>query len=112
MKYVLLVVVAGAAVSLYAALGRAEVEYAAVQPATTNQTKVPSVTALLSGLESRVAENPNDGKDWLLLAKSYDHLGRHGDAIDAYEKAAALGVTDEQLLFRLMSKSAGWDTTQ
>ena len=110
MKYVLIIVVFGVAVSVYAAFGRADVDVG--QPATGDQQKVASVTDLLAGLEARVAANPDNGKDWLLLAKSYEHLRRVDDAISAYEKASALGVTDEQLLYRLMSKSSGWDAQQ
>ncbi len=55
-----------------------------------------SVSSLLAGLEQRLERQPNDGKGWLLLAKSYDHLGRSDDAKVAYEKAAALGITDTE----------------
>jgi len=71
-----------------------------VQPGGTSD-KVGSVTSLLTGLETRLAENPDDAKGWLLLAKSYDHLGRSADARDAYSKAAALGMTDADLEARL-----------
>ena len=109
MKYVLIVVVFAASASLYAAFGRAEVEHAPVPDESNGQQKIASVTELLSGLEARLAEDPDDGKGWLLLAKSYEHLRRIDDAISAYEKASALGVTDEQLLYRLMSRASGWD---
>ena len=72
-----------------------------------NDEKIGSVTSLLAGLETRLAENPDDAKGWLLLAKSYDHLGREQDARDAYEKAAALGMTDATLESRLASASSG-----
>jgi cytochrome c-type biogenesis protein CcmH len=63
--------------------------------------KAASVTELLAGLERRLRENPDDAKGWLLLAKSYDHLGRRRDAAMAYEKAAALGLADNVLEARL-----------
>lgn len=63
--------------------------------------KVGSVTSLLAGLEARLAENPEDAKGWLLLAKSYDHLGRGNEAKDAYAKAVELGMTDADLETRL-----------
>lgn len=112
MKYawIVLVLVLGAGISLYAAYGQAEPDNTDAQMMTTSQEKTASVTQLLAGLETRLAQSPDDGKGWLLLAKSYEHLGRLGNAASAYEKANALGVTDEQFLFRLMSKSSGWDT--
>ena len=112
MRYVLLIVVIGLGASLYAAFGRADVGADDTQPTATSEQKVASVDQLLVGLKARLNENPDDGKGWMLLAKSYDHLGRHDEAIAAYEKASALGVTDEQLLFRLMSTTSGWDTAQ
>ena len=59
------------------------------------------MTSLLVGLETRLAENPDDAKGWLLLAKSYDHLGRGAEAREAYAKATALGMTDADLEARL-----------
>ncbi len=58
---------------------------------------VPSVSSLIGGLEQRLAENPYDGRGWLLLAKSYEHLARYDDARTAFARAAALGVTDDAL---------------
>jgi cytochrome c-type biogenesis protein CcmH len=59
-------------------------------PAPT-QKKAGSVDDLVDGLRAKMEKNPEDGSGWMLLARSYDHLGRHADAIDAYEQAQALG---------------------
>ncbi len=67
-----------------------ESRYTNAQPA-----HLPSVSSLIGGLEARLEENPNDGRGWLLLAKSYEHLGRYDDAREAFAHAAALGATDE-----------------
>jgi len=119
-KFPLLVViiVMGFAVALYAAIGRPGVKsHVAVagdadatsmqQRADASRDKAASVSALLTGLEERLRSDPGNGKDWLLLAKSYDHLGRIEDAADAYAKAAALGVTDESLAARLDDNTDG-----
>lgn len=53
-----------------------------------------SISSLVDGLAARLEDNPDDGKGWLLLAKSYQHLHRYEAAQDAYAKAVALGVTD------------------
>jgi cytochrome c-type biogenesis protein CcmH len=99
------------AVGLYAAIGRPDIANgAAIQgssaptstrSATGSGRKAASVTTLLTGLEQRLQENPDDARGWLLLAKSYDHLGRHQDAAAAYDKAATLGLTDNVLEARL-----------
>lgn len=99
------------AIALYAAIGRPDVANSATiqssaAPMSTRSAagsgrKAASVTALLEGLEQRLQENPGDAGGWLLLAKSYDHLGRHRDAAAAYDKAATLGLTDNALEARL-----------
>jgi cytochrome c-type biogenesis protein CcmH len=99
------------AIALYAAIGRPDIaNSAAIQgsaasvstrAAADSGRKAASVTTLLAGLEQRLQENPDDAGGWLLLAKSYDHLGRHGDAAAAYDKAATLGMTDNALEARL-----------
>ena len=98
-------------IGLYAAIGRpditgetAEHEAAAVTSGVASAgetTKAASINELLTGLEKRLEENPDDAKGWLLLAKSYDHLGRPGDAAAAYGRASALGVSDSGLEARL-----------
>jgi hypothetical protein len=120
-KFSLLAVVAVFALGifLYGVIGKPQFSNVAPAPTATNTTaqstqpnsndgndKVGSVTALLSGLETRLAENPDDAKGWLLLAKSYDHLGRGDDARTAYEKAKALGMTDATLESRLSGGTA------
>lgn len=115
-KFSLLVVivVVGLAVALYAAIGNPGVEshVADTGDAGTMSTrkqpgdKAASVSALLTGLEERLHSSPGDGKDWLLLTKSYEHLGRYEDAAEAYSKAVHLGATDEALAARLDGKTA------
>lgn len=56
-----------------------------------------SIPSLVDGLAARLEKNPEDGKGWLLLAKSYEHLNRLDDARDAYARAAALGEVDASL---------------
>ena len=107
-----IIVVFGMGVMLYGVIGRPDLSnvQATSSDAVANtrsvqssgqSDKVGSVTSLLSGLEARLAGNPDDAKGWLLLAKSYDHLGRSADAKDAYAKAAALGMMDADLEARL-----------
>lgn len=75
----------------------------ATQPTANEETgqKAASVTSLVSGLEARLAENPNDAKGWLLLAKSHDHLGDRDAAWAAYSRARELGMSDDALEIKL-----------
>lgn len=59
--------------------------------------QVGSVASMVDGLDARLRENPDDGKSWLLLAKSYRYMDRMPDAMQAYEKAVALGEFDAEL---------------
>lgn len=59
--------------------------------------KAASVGELVTGLEARLRQNPADAGGWLLLAKSYHHLGRAAEAKVAYGKAVALGKGDPAL---------------
>lgn len=65
-----------------------------VSPASKS---VGSVASLVDALAARLKENPDDGKSWLLLARSYKHLKRFPEAIAAYENAVALDQYDEEL---------------
>lgn len=64
---------------------------------TSTGQQVGSVASMVEGLAARLETNPEDGASWLLLAKSYKHLGQIPDAIAAYSRAAALGNTDPVL---------------
>jgi cytochrome c-type biogenesis protein CcmH len=65
--------------------------------ATPVSQPVGTVASMVEGLAKRLESNPEDGASWLLLAKSYKHLGLIPDAIAAYSRAAALGKTDADL---------------
>ncbi|MDH3748552.1 MAG: hypothetical protein OER97_10125 [Gammaproteobacteria bacterium] len=98
-------------VAIYTIVGRPDVRETSHSPtsgsmpdsgnmqssAASSDSKADSVGSLVGGLEERLLLDPSNGKDWLLLAKSYDHLGRSADAVDAYQKAANLGVTESVL---------------
>lgn len=50
----------------------------------------PPVGHLVAGLEARLAASPDDRDGWLLLARSYRHLGMAEQAKSARNRAAAL----------------------
>jgi len=65
--------------------------------ATGGQKQLGSVGSMVDGLAEKLKQHPDDGDSWLLLARSYDHLGRHEEARAAYAKAEALGKSDPSL---------------
>jgi len=104
-------VIMSLAVALYALVGRPDLAHASQQaepagpaasPATNQDVSVAPVESLLIGLEQRLEQEPEDGKGWLLLAKSYEHLGRNDEAIAAYARARELGNSDLLLESRLV----------
>ena len=72
-------------------------------PATSQSSgeKAASVTSLIAGLEAKLAQDPDDAKGWLLLAKSHDHLGNRDAAWAAYARAKELGMSDDTFEIKL-----------
>ncbi len=56
--------------------------------------EVPPVNAemakLISAVEKRLKDNPDDGRGWDVIAPVYLRLARYGDAAHAYRRASAL----------------------
>jgi cytochrome c-type biogenesis protein CcmH len=50
----------------------------------------PSIAALLDRVEVHLAQNPNDGRGWEVIAPVYMRLGRYTDAITAHRNALRL----------------------
>ena len=63
----------------------------------THQTS-EGLDVLSERLKKKLEQNPNDGVEWALLARSYVEIGRHADAVPIYEKAMKLTPDDPQLL--------------
>ena len=61
-------------------------------------TNFDQIAAMTDRLASRLKEQPNDAEGWSMLARSYSVLGRHPEALKAYEKAIALRKNDATLL--------------
>lgn len=72
-----------------------------------NKQKLASVDRLLAGLEERLRQQPDDGKGWLLLAKSYDHVGRREKSLAAYARARELGADDIEFAKQIGEHSQG-----
>ena len=95
------------ACGLYFLLGSPGLESAAANPAydAGNYSQAPpsnarlsgslgSVASLVDGLRARLQREPDDAGGWLLLARSYQHLSQHDDALAAYARAQSLGTAD------------------
>ncbi len=68
------------------------------QGATPHPTTSEQIAAMVDKLAQRMKEQPNDAEGWAMLARSYSVLGRHPEALVAYEKAVALRKDDPTLL--------------
>jgi cytochrome c-type biogenesis protein CcmH len=64
-------------------------------PHSTNAEQIAGMTEKLS---ARLKEKPDDVEGWSMLARSYSVLGRHAEALKAYEKASNLRKDDPTLL--------------
>ena len=109
-------VVFGFGIALYGVIGRPDAqsykpssvaETTLREQGTGNAEKASSIASLLAGLEQRLEKNPEDGKGWLLLAQSYEALGRLDEAASAYDKAVSRGLSNEALASRLSAHSDG-----
>ncbi len=60
-----------------------------------------SMDVLVERLAKRLETNPDDAEGWSLLARSYQQLERHRDAIAALERAAATSKRDPQYVAAL-----------
>jgi cytochrome c-type biogenesis protein CcmH len=111
-KLLLAVFVPLFAVGLYAFLG-ADSNVATQHVATNGNAKtgptadssLGSVASMVEGLAARLENEPDDADGWILLARSYLHVERPADALNAYERARALGKTDANLEAQLIGDS-------
>ncbi|WP_411820239.1 c-type cytochrome biogenesis protein CcmI [Hyphococcus formosus] len=55
------------------------------------------IEGMVSGLASRLEQNPDDIEGWTMLARSYAVLGRYRDSADAYANAIKLAPEDVAL---------------
>ena len=62
------------------------------------QAGLQQIAAMVDSLAARMKERPDDGEGWTMLARSYTVLGRFGEAVPAYAKAAALQPSNAGLL--------------
>ena len=66
--------------------------------AASHQTTAEQIEAMTEKLTARLKDQPDDAEGWAMLGRSYTVLGRHPEALPAYERAIALRADDAQLL--------------
>ena len=89
----------------YAVLGSPEAAFAVGSRPVTQDTVLPvqlgssstSFVGLVQRLSDNLQDEPDDASGWLLLARSYEHLGRREEARVALDRARELGKTDAAL---------------
>ncbi|MDX8385132.1 MAG: hypothetical protein R8M11_01285 [Gallionella sp.] len=70
-------------------------EQAKMEPATEIS---PEHEKMINDLAARLEQNPEDGRGWSMLARTYAVSKRYSDAVNAYEKAANLIQDDAVML--------------
>jgi len=93
-----LVVIPSAAIVLYSRLGKPDAIVASAPEGASHDISDRQVAALVDTLAQRLRSQPDDVEGWVLLARSYNALGRFPEAADAYSHAVALIPDDPQLL--------------
>jgi len=93
-----LVVVPAGAIAVYLALGSPDLPGA---PLSSRVTQAhggdQSIEAMFARVEQHLAEHPEDGRGWEVVAPIYMRLGRYDDAVKARRNAARLlGATAER----------------
>src|SRR5438552_13551219 len=97
----LLVLIPTAAVVLYSRLGNPAAQDAATVAADArnpHEVADTRIVAMVDSLAQRLQSRPDDAEGWLLLARSYQALGRFREAADAYAHADAFVSTNAALL--------------
>jgi cytochrome c-type biogenesis protein CcmH len=95
---VLVVLIPLAAAMLYGRLGKPDAIVGAPSERDGHEMSDSQVNALVETLAQRLKTRPDDAQGWVLLARSYQALGRFGEAADAYAHATALIPGDAGLL--------------
>jgi cytochrome c-type biogenesis protein CcmH len=86
-----------AAVSLYALLGNPAM--ISEQPAgSQHAVSREQIEKLVTQLAARLEKAPDDLRGWAMLAHSYSAMGRHADAVVAFEHLMKLAPNDADML--------------
>jgi cytochrome c-type biogenesis protein CcmH len=84
-----------AALAVYLAVGSPGALSPQADPGAVTAEQIDDMVGRLA---ARLRESPDDVDGWKMLGRSYAALGRFGEAVDAYAKAAVRAPRDAQLL--------------
>ena len=93
----LVILIPAAAVLLYQRLGNPGATVVANVTAG-HEVNEQQIVAMVDSLAQRLKQHPEDVDGWVLLARSYQALGRFPESADAYAHATALVKYDADLL--------------
>lgn len=68
--------------------------------------ETPDIANMLTQLEQKLAEDPNDAEGWFMLGRTYSVMQRNTDAIKAYEKSNQLKPNQPKVLLFLADVTA------
>lgn len=88
------------AIALYVGLGNPEalLMTRTEAPAAAAEQGQHDAAPMIAALEAKLKAKPDDAAGWYMLARSYASTGQFGEAVRAFEKAAALLPDDARLL--------------
>jgi cytochrome c-type biogenesis protein CcmH len=95
-----------AALAIYVGIGNHEAFSPAAQMAAAgggsgegqHDLSPAKVAEMAASLATKLEQNPGNGEGWVILARTYNSIGRFPEAVRAYEKAVAL-IPDDAALF-------------
>lgn len=70
------------------------------------QEQLQQIQAMVARLEERLKSQPDDVEGWTMMARSYTVMGRHADAMKAYQRLVQLKPHDAQALADLADATA------
>ncbi|MBE0622816.1 MAG: c-type cytochrome biogenesis protein CcmI [Burkholderiales bacterium] len=89
------------AVAIYMVLGSPHAlnaSTASMPQGAPHELSQEQIEAMVARLAQRLESNPDDAEGWIMLARTYNALGRHAEASNAYAKAEAMFPQNAQLL--------------
>jgi len=69
-----------------------------VQPVAQREGAVGSVEQMVATLAQRLEVAPDDAQGWQMLGRSYVHLQRYGEAVEAFGNALRIGGDDPEVM--------------
>lgn len=97
----LLLLIPLSAIPLYLLLGKpAALNAVAVQSDATNETasNIAHLNQLAAKLTEKLEQNPNNPKEWVMLARVHKALGRYDEADQAYQHAGSAANAESALI--------------